>query len=40
MYDDLVKEVRMLKLEIEEVNERLVNIVLDEDLIDVFNKIG
>lgn len=40
MYDDLAKEARMLKSEIEEANERLVNIVLDEDPTDAFNKIG
>ncbi len=40
MYDDLAKEARTLKSEIEEANERLVNIVLDEDPTDAFNKIG
>ena len=40
MYDDLAKEARTLKSEIEEANKRLVNIVLDEDPTDAFNKIG
>lgn len=40
MYDDLAKEARSLKAEIEEANERLLNIVLDEDPTDAFNKIG
>lgn len=40
MYDDLAKEARTLKSEIEKANERLVNIVLDEDPTDAFNKIG
>lgn len=40
MYDDLAKEAKTLKSEIEEANERLVNIVLDEDPTDAFNKIG
>lgn len=40
MYDDLAKEARTLKSEIEEANERLVNIVLDEDPTDAFNKVG
>ncbi|AKE45226.1 chromosome segregation protein [Escherichia coli O157 typing phage 13] len=40
MYDDLAKEARSLKAEIEEANERLLNIVLDEDPTEAFNKIG